>query len=45
MAVVFVRKPDGSWRLCYDYQGLNAITEPFVEPLQHIDTLLEQTRG
>ena len=44
-AVVFVRKPDGSWRLCYDYRGLNAITEPLVEPLPHIDTLLEQTRG
>ena len=44
-AVVFVRKPDGSWRLCYDYRGLNAITEPLVEPLPHNDTLLEQTRG
>ena len=44
-AVVFVRKPDGSWQLCYDYRGLNAITEPLVEPLPHIDTLLEQTRG
>ena len=44
-AVVFVRIPDGSWRLCYDYRGLDAITEPLVEPLPHIDTLLEQTRG
>ena len=43
--MVFVRKPDGSWHLCYHYQGLNTITEPLVEPLQHIDTLLEQTRG
>ena len=23
--VVFARKPGGSWRICYDYQGLNAI--------------------
>ena len=44
-AVVFVQKPDGSWLLFYDYRGLNAITEPLVEPLPHIDTLLEQTRG
>ena len=44
-AVVFVRKSDGSWRLCYNYRGLYSITEPLVEPLQLIDTLLEQTRG
>jgi hypothetical protein len=39
-AVVFARKPDGSWRICYDYRGLNAITRPAVEPLPHIDALL-----
>jgi hypothetical protein len=38
-AVVFARKPDGSWRICYDYRGLNAVTRPAVEPLQHIDAL------
>ena len=42
-AVVFGRKPDGSWRICYDYRGLNAITRPAVEP--HIDALLDGTRG
>ncbi len=26
-------------------RGLNAITEPLVEPLPHIDTLLDETRG
>ena len=44
-AAVFARKPDGSWRICYDYRGLNAITRPAVEPLPHIDALLEGTRG
>jgi hypothetical protein len=44
-AVVFARKPDGSWRICYDYRGLNAITRPAVEPLPHIDALLDGTRG
>ena len=43
--VVFARKPDGSWRICYDYRGLNAITRPAVEPLPHIDALLDGTRG
>jgi hypothetical protein len=32
-------------RVCYDYRGLNAITEPQVEPLPHIDALLDETRG
>ncbi len=44
-AVVFARKPDGSWCICYDYLDLNAITRPAVEPLQHIDELLNGTRG
>ena len=44
-AAVFARKPDGSWRICYDYRGLNAITRPAVEQLPHIDTPLDGTRG
>ncbi len=47
-AVVFARKPDGTWRICYDYRGLNAISRPAVEPqLPHtgIDALLDGTRG
>ncbi len=43
--MVFARKPDGSWRICYDYRGFNAITLPAVEQLQHIDALLDGTRG
>jgi len=44
-SVVFARKPDGTWRICYDYRGLNAISRPAVEPLPHIDALLDGTRG
>jgi hypothetical protein len=44
-AVVFARKPDGSWRICYDYRGLNAITRPAVVPLPHMDALLDGTLG
>ena len=44
-SVVFARKPDGTWRICYDYRGLNAISRPVVEPLPHIDALLDGTRG
>ena len=44
-SVVFARKPDGTWRICYDYRGLNAITRPAVEPHPHIDALLDGTRG
>ena len=43
--MVFARKPDGSWCICYDYRGLNAITRPAVEPPPHIDALLDGTRG
>ena len=45
--VVFARMPDsdGTWRICCDYRGLNAITRPAVEPLPHIDALLDGTRG
>ena len=41
--MVFARKLDGSWLICEDCRGLNAITA--VEPLQHIDALLDGTRG
>jgi hypothetical protein len=47
-SVVFARKPDGSWRFCQDYRGLNAITQRSVEPLPHVDQLVDEsheTRG
>ncbi len=44
-AAVFARKPGGPWRICCDYRGLNAVTRPAVEPLPHMDALLDGTRG
>ncbi len=47
--MVFARKPDTTWRICYDYsdRGFNAISRrrPAVEPLPHIDALLDGTQG
>jgi hypothetical protein len=48
-AVMFGRKPDGSWHICYDYRGLSAIIRPTdlatVEQLPYMDALLDATRG
>ncbi len=44
-SVVFARKPDGTWHICYYYRGLNAISRIAVEPLQHIDALVDGTLG
>jgi hypothetical protein len=44
-SVVFERKPDGTWLICYYFQGINTISWPAVEPHPHIDTLLDGTRG
>jgi hypothetical protein len=44
-AGVLARKPNGSWRICYHYRRLNAIICPAVEPLTHIDALLDSTHG
>ena len=30
---------------CQDYRGLNAITQRSVEPLPHVDQLVDETRG
>ena len=44
-SIVFARKADGSWRFCQDFRGLNAITQRSVEPLPHVDQLVDETRG
>jgi hypothetical protein len=46
-SVVFARKPDGTWRSCQDYRGLNAITQRSgsVEPQPHVEQLVDETRG
>ena len=45
-SVVFARKAVGTWRFCQDYRGLNAITQRSVEPLPHVDQLVDdETRG
>ena len=43
-SVVFAWNPDGKWRIWYDCRGLNAITEPQVEQLPHIDAFLDEMR-
>ena len=42
--VLFVPKPDGSFRMAIDYRKLNNLTVPNRWPLPHIDELLEQVR-
>ena len=44
-SVVFARKADGTWRFFQDYSGLNAIMQRSVEPLPHVDQLVDETRG
>ncbi|WVZ76436.1 hypothetical protein U9M48_024412 [Paspalum notatum var. saurae] len=43
--VLFVKKKDGSMRLCIDYRGLNAVTLKSKCPLPQIDDLLDQLKG
>ena len=43
--VLFVKKKDGSLRLCIDYRQLNKITIKNRYPLPRIDDLLDQLRG
>lgn len=44
-AVLFVKKADGSLRLCMDYRALNKITVRHRYPLPRIDELLDRLRG
>mgnify|MGYP002655008431 CR=1 FL=1 len=43
--ILFVRKKDGSLRMCIDYRGLNLITRRNAYPLPRIDMLLDQLHG
>jgi hypothetical protein len=42
--VLFVKKKDGSMRMCIDYQNLNAVTVKNKYPLPRIDDLLDQLK-
>ena len=43
--ILFVKKPDGSLRLCVDYRGLNSVTRKNVYPLPIINELFNEVQG
>jgi hypothetical protein len=43
--ILFVKKKDGSLRLCVDYRALNAVTIPNRVPLPLLDSLLPRLRS
>jgi hypothetical protein len=43
--VLFVRKKDGTLRMCVDYRALNGITKKNRHPLPRIDELIDRFRG
>ena len=43
--VLFTKKKDGSWRMCIDYRGLDAVTIKNKYPLPHIEVLFERLKG
>ena len=42
---IFVKKKDGTLRMCVDYLPLNTVTIKNKYPLPHIDTLFDQLAG
>ena len=42
---IFVKKKDGTLRMCVDYRPLNAVTIKNKYPLPHIDILFDQLAG
>ena len=43
--VIFVKKKDGTLRMCIDYRALNNITIKNAAPLPRIDDILDQLKG
>ncbi|KAH7624286.1 putative Transposon Ty3-G Gag-Pol polyprotein [Nannochloris sp. 'desiccata'] len=43
--VLFVKKKDGTWRLCVDYRELNDLTVKLKYPLPRTDDLLDSIEG
>jgi CTP:molybdopterin cytidylyltransferase MocA len=42
--ILFVRKADGSLRLCIDYRGLNEVTRKYAYPLSRVDDTLAELK-
>ena len=45
VAVLFVKKKDGSFRMCIDYRQLNKVTIKNKYPIPRIDDFFDQLQG